>query len=40
MIEDPFGHKWSIATHLRDMNVHEIEETMKTLMPSSDECKG
>jgi PhnB protein len=39
MIEDPFGHRWSIATHLRDMTVHEIEEAMKTFMPSKDECK-
>ncbi len=36
----PFGHKWSIATHLRDMNVQEIEEAMKSFMPSGDECKA
>lgn len=40
MIEDPFGHKWSIATHLRDMNVHEIEEAMKTFMPSCDDSNA
>jgi PhnB protein len=36
VIEDPFGHKWSIATHLRDMSSDEIAEAMKTFMPSRD----
>ena len=36
IIEDPFGHKWSVATHLRDMSRHEIEEAMKKFMPSCD----
>jgi PhnB protein len=36
IIEDPFGHKWSVATHLRDMSGHEIEEAMKKFMPSCD----
>ncbi|RUO98974.1 VOC family protein [Hyphomicrobium sp.] len=35
IIEDPFGHKWSIATHLRDMSVPEIEQAMRKLMPAS-----
>jgi uncharacterized glyoxalase superfamily protein PhnB len=34
---DPFGHKWSIATHVRDMSPEEIveaqEEFMKQMMP-------
>jgi PhnB protein len=30
VIEDPFGHRWSIATHLRDMSAAEIEHAMKT----------
>lgn len=25
VIEDPFGHKWSVATHIRDMTVDEIK---------------
>ncbi|MFA5958272.1 VOC family protein [Hyphomicrobium sp.] len=33
IIEDPFGHKWSVATHLRDMSGDEIEEAMKKFMP-------
>lgn len=36
IIEDPFGHKWSVATHKRDMSEREIEEAMKKLIPSSD----
>lgn len=41
IIEDPFGHRWSIATHQRDMSAAEIEEAMKTFMRSSDagDCK-
>jgi PhnB protein len=25
-LRDPFGHKWAIATHLRDMTSEELEE--------------
>jgi uncharacterized glyoxalase superfamily protein PhnB len=28
VIEDPFGHRWSIATHVRDMTVKEIKDAM------------
>lgn len=34
LIEDPFGHKWSIATHIRDMTADEIAEAMKSFIPS------
>jgi uncharacterized glyoxalase superfamily protein PhnB len=27
-VEDPFGHKWSIATHTRDLTPEEIKEGM------------
>ena len=27
-LEDPFGHKWSVATHTRDMSRQEIQEEM------------
>jgi uncharacterized glyoxalase superfamily protein PhnB len=37
IIEDPFGHKWSIATHQRDMSADEIEDAMRTFMPSRDD---
>lgn len=29
VIQDPFGHSWSVATHLRDMTAEEIQEAMK-----------
>ncbi len=29
VIEDPFGHRWSIATHQRDMTPKEIQAAMK-----------
>lgn len=25
-VEDPFGHHWSIATHVRDMTAEEVEQ--------------
>ncbi len=28
IVEDPFGHKWSVATHLRAMTVDEIKAAM------------
>jgi PhnB protein len=31
IVEDPFGHRWSIATHQRDMTVKEIQEAMKCM---------
>lgn len=30
---DPFGHRWAIATHLRDMTPREIEAEMARQMP-------
>jgi len=32
-LSDPFGHKWSIATHKRDLSMEEMEEGMKAMMP-------
>ena len=26
LLEDPFGHHWSIATHIRDVNPNELQE--------------
>lgn len=28
VVEDPFGHRWSIATHIRDMTPQEMQEAM------------
>lgn len=35
-LEDPFGHKWSIATHKEDLSKKEIE---KRAMECMSECK-
>ena len=32
VIEDPWGHHWSIATHLRDMSVDELKAAAKNAM--------
>jgi uncharacterized glyoxalase superfamily protein PhnB len=32
VIEDPFGHKWSIATHLRDMSEDELKAAARQAM--------
>ena len=29
VVEDPFGHSWSIATHTRDVSAKEIQEASK-----------
>jgi len=29
---DPFGHKWSLATHTRDMSAKEIEQAQDEFM--------
>jgi uncharacterized glyoxalase superfamily protein PhnB len=34
---DPFGHRWAIATHLRDMTPQEIQDEMAKTMPG---CGG
>ena len=29
VLKDPFGHSWSVATHLRDMTADEIQAAMR-----------
>src|SRR4029079_14123140 len=29
MVVDPFGHKWSLATHIKDMTPEEMQAGMK-----------
>lgn len=31
-VEDPFGHRWSIATHVRDLTIDEIAEGGRKMM--------
>jgi PhnB protein len=40
IIVDPFGHSWSVATHLRDMTAEEIKEAMNSLPPCGQESKA
>jgi PhnB protein len=30
-LEDPFGHRWSIATHLRDVTPAEMQQAMQAM---------
>ena len=30
VLEDPFGHRWSIATHIRDVTPEEIQQAMQS----------
>ena len=32
-LEDPFGHKWSVATHTRDLTEAQIREAMMKMDP-------
>ncbi|QDT41488.1 hypothetical protein Pan241w_15500 [Gimesia alba] len=31
MLEDPFGHRWSVATHVRDVSLDEMNAAMKVM---------
>jgi uncharacterized glyoxalase superfamily protein PhnB len=30
-LEDPFGHRWSVATHVRDVTPEEMQQAMKKM---------
>ena len=32
MLEDPFGHKWSVATHIRDVSPEEMKAQARKAM--------
>lgn len=34
VLEDPFGHHWSVATHQRDLTLEEIRQGMLQCMPA------
>jgi PhnB protein len=38
-LKDPFGHKWSIATHVKDMSPEEMNQSMKDAMAKMQEKK-
>jgi len=33
-LEDPFGHHWSVATHLRDVSPDEMQKAMRQMKPT------
>jgi PhnB protein len=35
VLEDPFGHHWSIATHQRDVSEHEMQQAMRAMAEPS-----
>ncbi|MBB5216941.1 ketosteroid isomerase-like protein/uncharacterized glyoxalase superfamily protein PhnB [Parapusillimonas granuli] len=36
--EDPYGHRWSIASHVRDLTPEEIEEAGRKMIGSPEMC--
>ena len=30
---DPFGHNWSVGTHMRDVTPQEMQEAMQKMLP-------
>jgi uncharacterized glyoxalase superfamily protein PhnB len=30
-LEEPFGHRWSVATHIRDMSAEEMQQAMQKM---------
>jgi uncharacterized glyoxalase superfamily protein PhnB len=36
VLEDPFGHSWSVATQVRDLTPHQIADAMKALSHGGD----
>lgn len=40
LVEDPYGHRWSVATHVRDLNAEQIQEAARQMMDTASECPG
>lgn len=38
IVEDPFGHRWSIATHKRELSPEQMEQEMKAAFANAPEC--
>lgn len=36
VVVDPFGHNWSLATHLREVSEQELDEAMASMAPSQE----
>jgi len=35
-LKDPYGHKWTVATHMEDVSPEEMNRRMRDLYPSQD----
>lgn len=35
VLQDPFGHKWSVATHVRDVSMDEMKRAMQNMPAAS-----
>src|SRR5439155_17208696 len=35
IVEDPYGHHWSVATHQRDVTPDEMREAMKNMVANA-----
>ena len=40
MIIDPYGHRWSLATHREDVSVDEMGRRAAEWMKAPPECQG
>lgn len=38
IVEDPFGHRWSVATHLRDPSPEEMQKAMQEMCSGGGGC--
>jgi PhnB protein len=38
-LEDPFGHRWSIATHVRDVTPAEMQQAMRAMSNRAKEAQ-
>ena len=39
VVEDPYGHRWSIATHTRDVTPAEMQQAMQQMGEESSGAK-
>jgi len=39
-LEDPFGHHWSVATHVRDVSADEMQKAMREMEKSMKKAKA
>ncbi len=40
VVEDPFGHQWSIATHQHDYTLEQLNANAKAFFAKMEKCEG